>query len=123
MAEGLLRHLAGDRIEAFSAGVHPTSVNPYAIQAMADIGIDISQQTSKPARVLLRERFDYVITVCDNARQTCPSFPGTYRKLHWDIEDPAFTHGNEADIMSVFINIRDTIRKYIEEFIAAEVTC
>ncbi|MCA1605028.1 MAG: arsenate reductase ArsC, partial [Acidobacteria bacterium] len=88
MAEGLLRHEAGDRFEVFSAGVDPTQVKPEAIEAMREIGIDISGQRSKSVDQFKNQQFDYVITVCDNANQQCPMFPGKAERIHWSIDDP-----------------------------------
>lgn len=89
MAEGFLRHMAGDKFEVFSAGVKPTQVNPLAIKVMAEAGVDISKHRSKSVIEFLGKNFDYVITVCDNTKQTCPVFPGEHEKIHWDLEDPA----------------------------------
>ncbi|MFA4980936.1 MAG: arsenate reductase ArsC [Candidatus Omnitrophota bacterium] len=116
MAEGFLRSLAGDKFEVFSAGVKPTQVNPLAIKVMAEAGIDISKHRSKSAMEFIGQQFDYVITVCDNARQTCPIFPGKYEKIHWDLEDPAEAQGSEEERMVVFRKIRDEIKKRIEEW-------
>src|SRR6185295_401120 len=93
MAEGLLRHDAGDRFEVVSAGVEPTEVRPLAIKAMNEIGIDISGQRSKSVDTFSGQNFDYVITVCDNANQQCPMFPGKTERIHWSIEDPAEATG------------------------------
>ena len=95
MAEGFLRQMAHDRFEIFSAGVKATQVNPFAIKVMDEIGIDISSHRSKSVTEFLGQVFDYIITVCDNAKQTCPMFPGQYEKMHWDIEDPADAKGSE----------------------------
>ncbi len=95
MAEGFLKNLAGDKFEVFSAGVKPTQVNPLAIKAMAETGVDISKHRSKSAMEFIDQKFDYVITVCDNAKQTCPVFPGKYEKIHWSLEDPAEAQGSE----------------------------
>ena len=119
MAEGFLRHLGGDRFEVFSAGIKPTEVNPLAIKVMAEAGIDISSHRSKSAMEFIRQQFDYVITVCDNAKQTCPVFPGKYKKIHWDLEDPAEASGSEEDRLVVFRKIRDQIQNNISEFLAA----
>jgi len=88
MAEGFLEHLAGEKFEVFSAGINPTPVNPLAIKVMNEVGIDISKQKSKSVKEFLGQQFDYVVTVCDNAKQTCPIFPGKCKKMHWGIEDP-----------------------------------
>lgn len=117
MAEGFLRHMAGNRFEVFSAGVKPTQVNPLAIKVMAETGIDISKHRAKSAMEFIGQQFDYVVTVCDNAKQTCPIFPGNYEKIHWDLEDPAETQGSEEDQIVVFRKIRDEIRQRIEEWI------
>ena len=116
MAEGFLRHIAGDRFEVFSAGVKPTQVNPLAIKVMAEAGIDISEHRSKSAMEFIGQQFDYIITVCDNAKQTCPVFPGKHEKIHWDLEDPAEAQGSEEERIVVFRKIRDEIRKKIEEW-------
>ena len=88
MAEGLLRHLAGDRFEAMSAGTEATRVRPLAIRTMGEVGIDISGQESKTLDRYLNQPFDYVITVCDDANEACPFFPGAQSRLHWSLEDP-----------------------------------
>jgi arsenate reductase len=113
MAEGLLRHMAGDRIEVFSAGIKPAPINPFAIKAMAEIGIDISKQYSKNVEQFVNDPFDYVITLCDNAQQTCPFFPGNAVNLHWDLIDPSQDKGSEEEILAVFRKIRDEIKDKI----------
>jgi len=117
MAEGFLRHIAGDKFEVFSAGVKPTQVNPLAIKVMAEVGVDISKHRSKSAMEFIGEKFDYVITVCDNAKQTCPVFPGKYEKIHWSLEDPAEAQGSEEEKLVVFHKIRDKIKENILDFI------
>lgn len=117
MAEGMLRRLAGNRCEVFSAGINPTKVNPYAIEAMREIGIDISTHSSKSADEFKDARFDFVITVCDNARESCPIFPGS-KMLHWNLEDPADAKGNHDEIMTEFRKTRDLIEKEVHNFIA-----
>ena len=119
MAEGLLRNLAGDRFEAFSAGTQPTQVNPRAIKAMNELGIDISNHKSQSVENFLDQEFHYVITVCDAARETCPVFPNSKASLHWSFEDPAEATGNEEEVMSVFRKVRDEIRKRLREFITS----
>ncbi len=116
MAEGLLTNLAGDRFEAFSAGTQPTQVNPRAIQAMNELGIDISNHKSQSVENFLDQKFDYVITVCDAARETCPVFPNSKESLHWSFEDPAEATGSEEEIMKVFRRVRDQIRERLQEF-------
>jgi arsenate reductase (thioredoxin) len=109
MAEGALRELAGDRFEAASAGTNPTRINPMAGRVMAEIGIDISEQRSKSVVEMMGERFDYIITVCDRARETCPVFPGTAQKLHWSFDDPAAAEGGEEKRLEVFRRVREEI--------------
>lgn len=122
MAEGLLRHLAGDRFEVYSAGTEATSVRPEAIAAMAEVGIDISEQESKTLEGYLNEPFDYVITVCDAANETCPVFPRARRRLHWSFEDPSKATGAEDERLKTFRFVRDEIRERIEtELVAAKV--
>lgn len=106
MAEGLLRHLAGDRFEVFSAGTRATSVNPHAIRAMAERGIDISHHRSKHLNEFLGQPFDYVITVCDAAAETCPIFPGRSERIHWSFPDPAAVEGESAKA-EAFRAVRD----------------
>lgn len=113
MAEGFLRNLAGDQYEVFSAGTIPGSVHPLAIRAMAELGIDISKQTSKPISEFSGQKFDYVITLCNSARMTCPVFPGKHQKLHWEITDPINAAGPEEEKMKLFRSVRDDIEKRI----------
>jgi arsenate reductase (thioredoxin) len=120
MAEGLLRHLAGDRFEAYSAGTEATHVRPLAIRAMDEIGIDISGQESKTLNRYLGEPFDYVITVCDEANEACPFFPGAKNRLHWSFEDPAQATGSEEERLGVFRTARDKIRERIEQELVNE---
>jgi arsenate reductase len=115
MAEGLLRHLGGDRFEAMSAGTEATRVRPLAVRAMEEIGVDVSGQESKTLERYLHEPFDYVITVCDEANEACPFFPGAARRLHWSFEDPSRAEGSEEERLAVFRSVRDRIRVRIEE--------
>jgi arsenate reductase len=115
MAEGLLRHLAGDRFEARSAGTEATHVRPLAVRAMEEIGVDISGQESKTLDRYLKEPFDYVITVCDDANEACPFFPGAANRLHWSFEDPSKAEGTEKERLAVFRSVRDRIRQRIED--------
>ncbi len=115
MAEGLLHHLGGERFEVFSAGTEATYVRPLAIQAMTELGIDISQQRSKTLDRYLDEQFDEVITVCDTAAEACPVFPGAARRLHWSFEDPSKATGSEAEQLEVYRKVRDEIRSRIEK--------
>lgn len=117
MAEGLLRNLTGDRFEVFSAGVEPAQVNPLAIKVMLEMGIDISNQRSKSVMEFLNERFDYVITVCDNANETCPVFPGKYKKIHWGLKDPAGAKGAEEEKLMIFRETRDNLKGKITDFL------
>ena len=114
MAEGLLRHLEGDRFEAYSAGTEETHVRPLAISAMAEVGIDISQHRSKTLDRYLDEPFDAVITVCDQAAETCPVFPRAAERLHWSFPDPSKATGTEAEQAAVYRDVRDAIRERIE---------
>ena len=116
MAEGLLRHQAGDRFEVFSAGTRPGRVRPESIAAMREIGIDISGHHSKSVEEFVDQRFDYVITVCDNARESCPMFPGPVERLHWSFEDPAAVTGSDAERLAAFRRIRDQIDARLREF-------
>jgi arsenate reductase (thioredoxin) len=121
MAEGLLRHLAGDRFEAMSAGTEATRVRPLAVRAMEEIGIDVSGQESKTLERYLHEPFDYVITVCDDANEACPFFSGAANRLHWSFEDPSKAEGSEEERLVVFRSVRDRIRRQIdEELVGAE---
>lgn len=110
MAEGLLGHLDGDRFAAFSAGTEATQVRPQAIAVMAELGIDIAGQSSKTLDRYLGERFDAVITVCDQANEACPIFPGAARRLHWSFEDPSKATGTEAEQLATYRRVRDEIR-------------
>ena len=118
MAEGFLRHLAGDRYDVESAGIDPSMVNPLAITAMREVGIDISGHRSKSAGSLLGQHFPYVITVCDNANEHCPVFPGVVTRLHWPLEDPAKATGGEHERLAIFRRIRDEIGARVRAFIA-----
>lgn len=117
MAEGFLRSLAGDRFDAFSAGMQVTEVRPEAIQAMTEVGIDISGQTSKSLEPYLGEPFSWVITVCDRARETCPIFPGAEQAGHWQFDDPSEATGTFEERMVIFRRVRDEIRDRMRMFI------
>ena len=117
MAEGWLRHLAGDRFEVFSAGTHPVGLNPGSVEAMAEVGIDISQHRSKSATEFTAVPFDYVITVCDRAKETCPRWSGAVRLIHWSFDDPAAL-SDEAERRQVFRRVRDEIATSIHEFLS-----
>jgi arsenate reductase len=116
MAEGLLRHMAADCFEVASAGVAPTRVRPEAIEAMREIGIDISQHRSKSVEEFVGREFDYVITVCDNANEQCPIFPGKTKRIHWSFEDPAAAEGDEVARLNVFRRVRDEIGRRLRLF-------
>ena len=114
MAEGLLRHLAGDRFEAHSAGTEATRVRPEAVVVMGEIGVDVSDQESKTLERYLKELFDYVITVCDEANEACPVFPGAKNRLHWSFEDPSRAAGSDEERLEAFRTARDGLRERIE---------
>jgi len=117
MAEGLLRHEAGPACEVSSAGTRPTHVRPEAITVMREVGIDISGHHSKSVDEFLGQDFDFVITVCDNARETCPVFPARTRRIHWSIEDPAAIQGSEEERLSTFRQARDELRGRLRTFV------
>jgi arsenate reductase len=117
MAEGLLRYLAGDRFEVESAGVEPYYVRPQAIEVMREIGIDISNHRSKSVDEFTGQEFDYVITVCDNARERCPVFPVKTERIHWSFDDPGEARGDESAVLAVFRRVRDEIGERLREFI------
>jgi arsenate reductase (thioredoxin) len=119
IGEGLLRHMAGDRFEVASAGVAPTNVRPETIQVMREIGIDISHQQSKSIDEFLNQQFDYVITVCDNANQQCPVFPGKAERIHWSIEDPVAVQGDLARL-AAFRRARNEIGERLKEFVMTD---
>ena len=120
MAEGLLRHLSGGRFESHSAGTEATRVRPLAIRAMEEIGVDISGQESKTLERYQQEPFDYVITVCDDANEACPFFPGAQSRLHWPFKDPSKAEGSEEERLAVFREVRDGMRRRIEEDLDAQ---
>jgi arsenate reductase len=107
MAEGFLRSLAGDRFDVSSAGTEPVPVNPDAIEAMSEVGIDISNHGSKPVKGFLGQHFAYVITVCDRASERCPIFPGAVKRLEWNFTDPASVSGPELERRRAFRQVRD----------------
>lgn len=116
MAEGLMRHDSGERFEVESAGTKPSHVRPEAIAAMLELGIDISGHRSKSVGEFAGQQFDYVLTVCDNAKESCPLFPGKSVKVHHNFEDPAALHGSEEERLAGFRRIRDDIRAYLKTF-------
>ena len=109
MAEALLRHIGGERFEVFSAGTEATRVHPLAVRAMADVGLDISGARSKQLNEFLGQDFDYVITVCDSANESCPIFPGDPQRIHWSFEDPSAADGSEEERYQVFERVRNEI--------------
>lgn len=117
MAEGLLRHDGGPRFEVFSAGIRPSRVRPEAIRAMEELGIDISGQRSKGVAEFTGQSFDYVITVCDSARESCPVFTGRAQRIHWSFDDPAAASGSDEERLAVFRRIRDEIRTALRAII------
>jgi len=117
MAEALLREMGGDRFEVASAGVAPSFVRPEAIAVMREVDIDISGHKSKSADEFTNQEFDYVITVCDNANEQCPVFPGNTRRIHWSFDDPATVKGDEEQRLAVFRRVRDEIRQRLQLFL------
>jgi arsenate reductase len=109
MAEALLRHVGGDRFEVASAGTEVTRVHPLAVRAMAGVGLDISGARSKHLREFIGQDFDYVITVCDAANESCPVFPGDPARIHWSFPDPSAAQGSEAERFRAFAKVRDEI--------------
>jgi arsenate reductase len=114
MAEGLLNMFHGDHYEAWSAGTEPSEVNPYAVKVMAEIGVDISNHRSKNVEEFVSQPFDYVVTVCDHANETCPFFPGGKERIHKGFEDPASVEG-EAEKLRAFRRTRDEIKGWLAE--------
>lgn len=116
IAEGLLRHRAGERFEVESAGTNPSRVRPEAIAVMQELGIDISGHRSKPIDEFAGQSFDYVLTVCDNAKESCPVFPGGTIRIHQSFEDPAALAGPESERLALFRRVRDEIQAYLKSF-------
>ncbi len=116
IAEAVLQRLGGDDFDVRSAGTEPKGVNPLTLRVLADAGIDWSAATSKSVQEFLGQPFAFVITVCDNARQTCPVFPGAHESLHWDLEDPAEIEGSEADKLAAFQRTYAEVRERIPPF-------
>jgi arsenate reductase len=123
MAEALLREMSGDCYEAYSAGLASQALSPVAAQVMAEIGIDISEQRAKGVDELLgRINFGYFVTVCEQARATCPTFPGVAIRLHWPVDDPAAVAGSEGDRLAAFRRVRDELADRIAEFVRQNCT-
>jgi arsenate reductase len=120
MAEGLLRSLGGDRFEVHSAGSKPAGyVHPMAIEAMREVKLDLTGATSKSLTQFDGQSFDYVVTVCDNAKEDCPVFPAVAKMVHWSFDDPASATGNDEQKMRVFRRVRDEIRHRVRRFVEA----
>ena len=120
MGEGLLRFLYPDLYESYSAGVQSSTVNPYTIRVMEEIGVDMSAHRSKSVEEFRQMKFDFVITVCDRAKETCPFFPGAKKYLHKNFENPSEAKGTEDEILTVFRRVRDEIRGWIEKTFGEE---
>ncbi len=118
MAEALLRARGGDRFEVVSAGTNPSTVNPLTVRALGEFGIDAAAARSKSVLAFVGQPFDYVVTVCDQAREACPVFPGGRASLHWIIEDPALATGDDAERLAVFSRIRDEIDARVRDLVA-----
>lgn len=121
MAEGLLKHITKNECEVFSAGTKPSIVRPEAIEALREIGIDISENRSKSVEEFAAEEIDYVLTVCDNARENCPYFPAKTRLLHHSFEDPAAVEGEKETRLEAFRKVRDEIEKYLRQIVENKV--
>lgn len=119
MAEGLLRELAGDRFEAYSAGMEATSVRAEAVAVMAEVGVDLSGAESKTLARYLEEEFEYLVTVCDDANESCPVFPGAMNRLHWSFPDPSKASGGPEERLQVYRRVRNEIRaRLLEDLLA-----
>jgi arsenate reductase (thioredoxin) len=117
MAEGFARQMGGGAIEAYSAGTNPVGVNPRAIQVMKEAGIDLSTHFSKPVEAIDQERIEVVVTLCGDAAENCPTFPGAVKRIHWPLEDPARAEGSEERIMAVFRATREAIRLHVAQLV------
>jgi arsenate reductase len=118
MAEGLLRHTGGDRFDVQSAGTEATRVHPLAVEAMREVGVDLSTHTSKTLEQFRSQDFDYVITVCDRANESCPNFPGKAERIHWSLDDPSAAVGSDQERLETFRRIRDEIMWRLRIFTA-----
>jgi len=119
MAEGFLNRLGAGRFEARSAGTEPGKLHPLAVEVMAEEGIDVSGQRPKAVDDFVQQRFEYVVTVCDDARESCPFFPNARNRVHWSFPDPSLATGTREERLSVFRRVRDAIRARVEQFAAA----
>lgn len=117
MGEGFLRHLAGERFEPASAGIHPVGLHPLAVEVMKEVGIDISKHRSKSIDEFVALDIDHVITVCDPAKEACPMFPGETSVLHWSFDDPAAAQGDQEERLAVFRRVRDEIAGQVRKFV------
>ena len=122
LAEGYLRHFAGDKATVYSAGIETHGVNPKAVQVMAEDHIDISRQTSNNVDEYIDIPFDYIITVCDNAKENCPYFPGSAQRFHHNFPDPAKAKGTPEEIMDEFRRVRDMIKIYSKDFVTTHLS-
>lgn len=122
IAEGYLKHFAGDKVNIYSAGIETHGVNPTAIKTMAEDNIDISNHTSNHLDEYANIAFDYVITVCDNANEACPFFPGNVKRFHHNFPDPAKARGTEDEVMDAFRRVREQIKTYIRQFVNQHLT-
>ncbi len=120
MAEGWARHYGENRIEVHSAGIEPCGLNPQAVKAMGEAGVDIAHHTSKPIDPNVLSRTDYVITLCGDAEESCPVTPGNVKRLHWGLPDPARVRGTEQAIAEAFREVCDDIRKRVRDFLTGE---
>jgi len=120
MAEGLVNHDLAGKVQAFSAGTEPSSVNPLVIAAMKEVGIDISRHRSKSIDEFSDEKFDFVITLCDHAAESCPVFFGGTQRMHMGFPDPAVVTGTEEEKLSFFRKLRDQIRKEVVDFLSKQ---
>jgi arsenate reductase (thioredoxin) len=119
MAEGWARFLSKGRVDAFSAGTEPKPVHPLAVRVLHEVGIDISGQQSKAMEIYLGQPFDFIITVCDRAKERCPVWPGIKERIHWSFDDPAEATGTEEERLRVFARVRDEIRTRVRLFLTA----
>jgi len=120
MAEGLLRHMAGDKFEVYSAGSHPSRLHPASVAVMAEWGIDIARHTAEPIDDYLDSGIDIAITVCDNAQQICPTFPGNVKRIHWGLDDPYHGWGAEPEDLLPYREIRDELKDRIKVFLTEQ---
>ena len=117
MAEGFTRHHLGDYFDVYSAGTKPKGINTRAIRAMAELGIDITAQSSKSVKKFISEEFDLVVTLCDDAKESCPVFPGIREIIHLRFEDPASAVGSDEEIVKIFRKVRDDIKERLIDYL------